>query len=179
MTRTVGTLAAVACGALVALAACGPQARPTGSGSEPALTTTPAVGFAPTSPVGSVPASIVGTTPPAGPPSPAGPPTPAGGKATAVPRGQIDTSHMAAPPGGVKAGGRQVTFQVGQSGCQHVTGQVAAQTAKAVTIDVVVTTNARSGQMCPMIVREVPVTVTLAAPLGDRTLTFEQVMRHG
>lgn len=178
MTRTVGTLAAVVCGALVALAACGSPAG-VGSGSGPAISvapTTPAVGFAPTSP-GGVPGNVVGSVPPATP-TVAVPPAPAGGQTSTVPRARIDTSHMAAPPGGVKTAGRQVMFQVGQSGCQHVTGQVAAQTAKAVTIDVVVTTNARSGQMCPMIVREVPVTVTLAAPLGGRTLLFQEVMRH-
>jgi hypothetical protein len=183
MTRTVPTLAAVACGVVVMLAACGPATSQTaGAGSGPTIS------VAAPSAVGSVPASIAGTPPPtAAPPAatttPGAPPVPvlptAPAGATAVPKGQVDTSHMNTPPVGVKAAGRQITFNVGQAGCQHVTGQVAAQTAKAVTVDVVTTNTSHAGQVCPMIVREVLVTVTLAAPLGDRTLVFGQVMRHG
>jgi hypothetical protein len=176
MTRTVGTLAVLACGALVTLAACGSPARSTAAGSGPTI------GVAAPSPVGSVPASIVGTPPPAAntpPPSLAQPPAPPGGPATAVPQSRIDTSHMTAPPAGVTAAARQVTFNVGQSGCQHVTGQVAAQTAKAVTVEVITTNTSRAGQVCPMIVREVPISVSLAAPLGGRVLVFQQVTRHG
>lgn len=173
MTRTVATLAAVACGVLVTLAACGSPAESAGTGSGPSI------GIAPSA-VGSVPPSIVngGTTFRPAPPSAVAPPAPAG-KATTVPSGQIDASHVTSPPSGVKAAGSQVTFNAGQAGCQQVTGQVAAQTAKAVTVDVVTTNTSHGGEVCPMIVRLVPVTVTLAAPLGDRTLVFQQVMRHG
>jgi hypothetical protein len=182
MTRTVATLAAVACGVLVTLAACGSPAESAGSGSGPTI------GVAAASAVGSVPGAVPATTPPTAappastpevivPPTPAQPP--AGGKATTVPGGQIDASHVTSPPSGVRAAGRQVTFNAGQAGCQQITGQVAAQTAKAVTVDVITTNTSHGGQVCPMIVRLVPVTVTLAAPLGDRTLVFQQVMRHG
>ncbi|HEX5114010.1 MAG TPA: hypothetical protein VFW65_02310 [Pseudonocardiaceae bacterium] len=180
MTRTVATLAAVACGVLVTLAACGSPAESAGSGSGPHI------GIAAPSAVGGVPPSAVGSgnqsfrpAPPVMTVVPPGQAAPPAGKATTVPSGQIDASHVTSPPGGVKAAGREVMFNAGQAGCQQITGQVAAQTAKAVTVDVVTTNTSHGGQVCPMIVRLVPVTVTLAAPLGDRTLVFQQVMRHG
>lgn len=186
MTRTVATLAAVACGVLVTLAACGSPAESAGSGSGPTL------GVVAPSPVGQVPVPAGVTDTPAFPPPPSSPtakdeipPTtarpvaPGGGKGTTVPKAQIDASHVNSPPSGVEAAGRQVTFNAGQAGCQQITGQVAAQTASSVTVNVITTNTSHGGQVCPMIVRLVPVTVTLAAPLGHRTLVFHQVMRHG
>ncbi|HEX3650661.1 MAG TPA: hypothetical protein VHV49_19730 [Pseudonocardiaceae bacterium] len=176
MRRTVGTLAAVACGALVALAACGSPAGTAGSGSGPTI------GVAAPTPVGQVPPAVsdIPTSPaPSSPPGTAQGGIPGAGKATDVPKAQVDTSHVRTPPVGVQAAGRKVMFSVGQAGCQDVSGQVTAQTATAVTVNVVTTTTNHAGEVCPMIVREVPVTVTLAAPLGSRTLVFGQVTRHG
>jgi hypothetical protein len=97
-----------------------------------------------------------------------------------VPPGQVHSGGMTTPPAGVQVtkDGKQVVFDVEQSGCQHITGQATSQTATSVAIQVVDTITSHGGQVCPMIVRQVPVTVALNAPLGNRTIVFSSVTKH-
>ncbi|HEY3747668.1 MAG TPA: hypothetical protein VGL80_00610 [Pseudonocardiaceae bacterium] len=169
--------------ALLTIAACGAQTVATGSGgpsiaisnpgtpaTPPAPTTTPVV----TAPM-TVPATGTATKPAVPPvlPVPKLPRVP-------VPPGQVHSGGMTTPPAGVQVtkDGKQVVFDVEQSGCQHITGQATSQTATSVAIQVVDTITSHGGQVCPMIVRQVPVTVALNAPLGNRTIVFSSVTKH-
>jgi hypothetical protein len=100
---------------------------------------------------------------------------------TNVPPGQISVVGLPAQqPTAVQTaeGGRILIFHEEQAGCEQVTAQVAGQNPSQVIINVTVTSSAGVGRMCPMIVRVVPVTATLAAPLGDRKVIFQQTLKH-
>jgi hypothetical protein len=167
--------------ALLTVAACGARTQATGSsGPSIAISTPGTSSAAPTSvtstPVVTAPMTVpvTGTKTPTVLPLPGLPRTP-------VPPGQVHSGGMAVPPAGVQVtkDGKQVVFDVEQSGCQHFTGQVTSQTASSVAIQVVDNITSHSGQACPMIVRQVPITVALAAPLGSRTIEFSSVTKHG
>jgi hypothetical protein len=99
----------------------------------------------------------------------------------AVPSNQIDVSAMPTEqPTAVQTaeGGRIVIFHAEQAGCQSVAAQVLSQSSTKVVVDMVVTSSAGAGKVCPMIVRVVPVTVSLTAPLGSRTLVFQETIKH-
>lgn len=100
---------------------------------------------------------------------------------TVVPAAEIDSRGMVNPPANVQvtADGRYIVFTAEQAGCQVITAQATTQTSTQVTI-VVTTTSTHTGtQMCPMIVRQVYVTVQLGAPLNGRTIVFQGVNGHG
>jgi hypothetical protein len=169
--RTRTALTAAGCFALLTLAACGSQA-----------TTSPATGTGPT--IAVAPPTSVPVDPPLTPvPLPTGQPvTPPGAAAKVVPAGQIDTSHLAANPPrtvGTTSDGKRVVFTVEQSGCQHIAGRAGTQTATSVTIQVITTTTTQGNQVCPMIVRDVPVSVALNAPLGSRMVVFVSIKHAG
>lgn len=157
MTRT-GKLIAAGCFVLATVAACGSQSVSTGGGTPaaslteaPSPTTTPPPVNTTTQPVPSQPRS-------------------------AVPAGQVEVRSGAAPHAvSVTQDGRFVVFDVAQSGCEHVTAALAGQSATAVTIEVRTTVVNHGGQLCPMIIREVPLTVPLSAPLAARHVVFEHV----
>jgi hypothetical protein len=164
-----GQLLVTACFVVLAAAACGTAGSATaGSGatlgtSSPAVTTT-----APPTPV---------VVPPAGGAGTSTLPVPAGGRVP-VPAGQLNTGGMNAPPQGVETTGNDVVFNAEESGCQVITAQATSQTATQVTIQVITTNTGRGNQMCPMIVRVVPVVAQLNAPLGSRKIVFQAVTRH-
>jgi hypothetical protein len=108
----------------------------------------------------------------------AGSATAGAGSPVPVPAGQLNTGTMNAPPLGVEAAGNDVMFNAEQSGCQVITAQTTTQTATQVTIQVITTNTSKGNQMCPMIVRVVPVVAQLSAPLGSRTIVFQAVTRH-
>lgn len=172
MTGTaVARLVAGGCLVLAAAAACGSPAATAGSGG-PVLTES-----TPPAPTSSVPTSSVPNQSAApGPHTPVRPvaplPTEPG---TAVPTSQLRAVGPARPPRGVEVSkdGRTVMFDAAQAGCQHVTAALVAQAGSAVTIRIRKVTTNSGGQLCPMIVREVPLAVRLAAPLGDREIVFE------
>jgi hypothetical protein len=121
------------------------------------------------------------------PPTPVPAPPAGGGHTTVpappagrvpVPAGQINTAGMNAPPQGVEVTGNDVVFNAEQSGCQVITAQATTQTATQVTIQVITTNTSKGNQMCPMIVRVVPVVAHLNAPLGSRTIVFQAVSKH-
>ncbi len=143
-----------------------PPASSSGSPTDPAHVSQPKGAVPP--PVGSVPFGGDGTVVPLPPYTP-------------VPSSQIRVVGTAAQqPAGVQTaeGGRMLIFHEEQAGCQQVTAQLAGQNANQVVIDVTVSSTATAGRMCPMIIRVVPVTVQLSAPLGSRTVVFQQTLKH-
>ncbi|MFD5831304.1 hypothetical protein [Lentzea sp. NPDC060358] len=69
--------------------------------------------------------------------------------------------------------GRDVeVFGVG-GGCKEARAEVTAQSAEVVQVTLVTITKQPPGTMCTQEVRQVPLTVRLAAPLGDRRLVLE------
>lgn len=69
--------------------------------------------------------------------------------------------------------GRDVeVFGMG-GGCKEARAEVTAQSAEVVQITLVTITKQSPGTMCTQEVRQVPLTVRLAAPLGDRRLVLE------
>jgi hypothetical protein len=180
-----GRVLATACFVVLAAAACGsPSSGSAGAGSAgatlgtsasqpPSTTTAPTT----TTTTPATPVPIVGQPPVNGTPSTVPvPPLPR----TPVPPGQIDSGGMANPPEGVQVtdNGLDVVFNAEQSGCQVITAQTTAQTATRVTIQVVTTSTSNGNQMCPMIVRMVPVVAQLGNPLASRTILFQGVTKH-
>ncbi len=185
--RTVAALVGMAALTL-AVAACGPEAASGSSGST--ASTAPATSTAPGSSTGPT------SAPPAPPPNAGVPVTSAPGSGTSapgqgtmvplppytqVPAGQISETGMSTEaPTAVQTaeGGRIVIFHAEQSGCQTVDAQVLGQSSTQVVIGLVINSSAGAGRVCPMIVRVVPVTATLSAPLGSRTLVFQETVKH-
>jgi hypothetical protein len=172
--RTVVVVAAACC-ALVGVAGC--QSGAAGGAVAPG----PTVGTATTTPPTTT-TTLTLSRPPLRTPQPTVPspdpqpptgvqPPPASG--TAVPHSQIHAVHMLTPPQTVATAGDDVVFVAQQSGCAQVSAKATAQTATSVTIVVLTTIITRGNEMCPMYVREVPIVVPLAAPLGDRELIFQ------
>jgi hypothetical protein len=165
-----GQLLVTACFVVLAAAACSTAGSATaGSGGATLGSTAPAVTstVVPPTPVLAPPAGGGHTTVPA-----------PGGARVPVPAGQINNGGMNAPPLGVEVTGNDVVFNAEQSGCQVITAQATTQTATQVTIQVITTNTSKGNQMCPMIVRVVPVVAHLNAPLVGRTIVFQAVTKH-
>lgn len=172
------------------IAACGPTAASSSGASgsistsataSPTTTTTPppTSSGSPKAPVASPPQGgtppVVGSVPQGGGTLVPLPPY------TPVPQSQIIVNGASPQqPSAVQTaeGGRVLIFHEEQAGCQQVTAQVIGQDANQVIVDVTVSSSAGAGRMCPMIVRVVPVTVALNAPLGSRKVVFNQLLRH-
>jgi hypothetical protein len=96
--------------------------------------------------------------------------------AVAVPAGQVDAVDLPA------SYSRQVWSQHGgtvlglvgdQGGCRSTTATLTSQTATEVTIRLAETATGGGGaHACPMYLMYKPITVTLAAPLGTRTVVL-------
>jgi hypothetical protein len=139
-------------GLLVLAAACGRPA-PTGAGPGGAGPTVPS------------PAPTSTTAPPAAAPPTTGAP---------VAAGRVDASAL--PPDErhdlwTAQDGRTVGMQEEQTGCTTLRMEVAEQSAQQVRLVLVSTT--ATHQMCPHYVRQVAVTATLDAPLGDRAVVLQ------
>ncbi|MBB4684829.1 hypothetical protein [Amycolatopsis jiangsuensis] len=97
---------------------------------------------------------------------------PAGDRAPAA--GQVDVSAL---PAGyprdvtLAEGGSTVVIQAEQAGCDHLSAAAAEQTSGQVVV-VVTLTRSSHGKKCPMHVKETPLPVRLAAPLGARKLVL-------
>jgi hypothetical protein len=107
-----------------------------------------------------------------------GPELPAG--STPVAGSQVDASGMTTDQPRlvwVTGNGSTIGFYAVQSGCETVTAKVAAQTSAKVTIQVVQLRSATKA--CPMYEVNKPMKVTLAQPLGHRTVVLQQVVEHG
>jgi hypothetical protein len=194
LTRKLAGSAALLTGVTVValtIAGCNPSASsssgPSGSVSTGASSTT-SVAPPPTSSSGS-PKNPVTSSQPQGANPPVGtvPGSPGGGTMvplppyTNVPASQVKVVGMAPQqPTAVQTaeGGRILIFHEEQAGCEKVTAQVAGQDANQVMVDVTRDSSGSAGRMCPMIVRVVPITAALSAPLGTRTVVFQQTLKH-
>lgn len=69
--------------------------------------------------------------------------------------------------------GRTVILQAEEGGCRRVAAHVGDQTPQQVVVLVSVIA-AKKGQMCPDYLKEVSIPLTLAEPLGTRTVVLRQ-----
>ncbi len=95
---------------------------------------------------------------------------------TPVPKEKVDTTSLSdtyRSEAYVFGDGRDVeVFGVG-GGCKEARAEVTAQSAEVVQITLVTITKQPPGTMCTQEIRQVPLTVRLTAPLGDRRLVLE------
>lgn len=175
-------LVALAVG-LCALAGCGSDDQPFGAGgpSSTAPSTSgsvspPASGLPPGS--ATLPSSTV--RPPGQSEVPSQPPqssaTPLPGSPTEVPPARVDGTVLPETyKSQVQVGSDGRTLMViGQAGgCKTASAEVTAEAADQVIITLVTTYYAPSGGVCTQEVRDVPLNVTLAAPLGERKIVLE------
>lgn len=130
-----------------------------------------------TSAPGSTGSSGANPTPPVQPPvsiseeKPVVPPN-----VTPVPKEKVITTSLSdlyRSEAYVFGDGRDVeVFGVG-GGCKEARAEVTAQSADLVQITLVTITKQPPGTMCTQEIRQVPLTVRLDAPLGDRRLVLE------
>ncbi|WP_372668255.1 hypothetical protein [Amycolatopsis kentuckyensis] len=69
--------------------------------------------------------------------------------------------------------GKTVILQAEEGGCRRVAAHVGDQTPQQVVVLVSVIA-AKKGQMCPDYIKEVSIPLTLAEPLGTRTVVLRQ-----
>ena len=95
---------------------------------------------------------------------------------TAVPKDKVDTTSLSdtyRTEAYVFNDGRDVeVFGVG-GGCKEARAEVTAQSADLVQITLVTITKQPPGTVCTQEIRQVPLTVRLDAPLGNRRLVLE------
>ena len=95
---------------------------------------------------------------------------------TPVPKDKVDATSLSdtyLDEAYVFGDGRDVeVFGVG-GGCKEARAEVAGQSAAVVQITLVTITKQPSGTVCTQEIRQVPLTVRLDAPLGDRRLVLE------
>ncbi|MFJ9778365.1 hypothetical protein ACIRSS_02210 [Amycolatopsis sp. NPDC101161] len=69
--------------------------------------------------------------------------------------------------------GKTLILQAEEGGCRHVSAHVGDQTPQQVVVLVAVSA-AKKGQMCPDYIKEITLPLTLAEPLGTRTVVLRQ-----
>ncbi|KZB84695.1 hypothetical protein [Amycolatopsis regifaucium] len=96
---------------------------------------------------------------------------------TRVPDKQLDASALPADyPREVHTsnGGTILNIRGQEGGCGHATAEAAQQDGTRVTINLT-ELKGQTGQMCTMDIRFPVISVTLAAPLGERTVVLKQM----
>ncbi|WP_370942796.1 hypothetical protein AB5J62_27415 [Amycolatopsis sp. cg5] len=89
-----------------------------------------------------------------------------------VPAPQIDTAALPPEyPKNVTTAGNDLLIKAEEGGCEKLRATVAEQNEQRVAVRLV-KLDTRPGEMCPMYIREVTLTVTLDQPLGQRTLVL-------
>lgn len=89
-----------------------------------------------------------------------------------VPAPQIDSAALPPEyPRNVTTAGNDLLIKVEEGGCEKIRATVIEQTGQRVTVRLV-KLDQRPGEMCPMYIREVTLTVTLEQPLAQRTLVL-------
>lgn len=162
MRRLGGTVLGAA--AVLLAVACGQQDE-VGFGGQPPTTTEPSPPPASTRPI-----------PPAPTPDPVNPAPPAGAQAVATPK--VDASSL--PEGypriaWTEGDGTAVgAYGVASGGCVEVRGELGEQNAQRVVLRLVEVTT--STGPCTMEIRYLPVTIKLAAPLGERTVVLQRMV---
>ncbi|SEF34626.1 hypothetical protein SAMN05421837_107485 [Amycolatopsis pretoriensis] len=153
---------------LLTLTACGAAntAAPAGSSTGPETPTTSASPVVPGSP-----------TPPPPPSQTVGRPTQGIAPGDdVIAESQVDARGL--PEGYPRSltrslDGKQVILQAEEGGCRRVAAHVGDQTPQQVVVLVSVIA-AKKGQMCPDYIKEVSIPLTLAEPLGTRTVVLRQ-----
>lgn len=69
--------------------------------------------------------------------------------------------------------GRSVILGAEEGGCRRISARLGDQTPAQVVVLITVT-SAQKGQMCPDYIKEISIPLTLAAPLGTRTVVLRQ-----
>lgn len=169
-------VAAVALAAVVTtgLAGCSSGTQSGAPGSSGSSRVAPTTG---TSAPGSTGSSGANPTAPVQPPvsiSEEKPVVPPG--VTPIPKEKVDTTTLSdtyRDEAYVFGDGRDVeVFGVG-GGCKEARAEVTGQSAEVVQITLVTITKQPPGTLCTQEIRQVPLTVRLDAPLGDRRLVLE------
>ncbi|MFD8499996.1 hypothetical protein [Amycolatopsis sp. NPDC059657] len=89
-----------------------------------------------------------------------------------VPTPQIDAAALPPEyPKNVTTAGNDLLIKAEEGGCEKLRATVIEQTEQRVAVRLV-KLDTRPGEMCPMYIREVTLTVTLDKPLGQRTLVL-------
>lgn len=158
----------------VGLAGCSSDTQSSAPGSSGSSNGTPTTG---TSAPGSTGSSGTNPTAPVQPPvsiseeKPVVPPN-----VTPIAKEKVDTTTLSdtyRDEAYVFGDGRDVeVFGVG-GGCKEARAEVTGQSAEVVQITLVTITKQPPGTVCTQEIRQVPLTVRLAAPLGDRRLVLE------
>jgi len=180
--RNAKVLVALAMG-LFALAGCGSDDQPFGAGGSSSTASSPSSSGSPSAsglPPGSATLPSSNVRPPGQSQVPSQPPqssaTPLPGGATDVPPARVDGTVLPETyKSQVQVGsdGKSLTV-IGQAGgCKTASAEVTAESADQVLITLVTTYYAPNGGVCTQEIRDVPLNVTLKAPLGDRRIVLE------
>lgn len=160
---------------IVAVSACGAQNQAVEPAAGPGSGTLSTVPLSPSAqPPSSAPAPPpVGET--ANPPGKPRQEVPEG--STRIPDKQLDASALPADyPREVYTsnGGTILNIRGQEGGCGHATAEAAQQDGDRVVINLT-ELKGQTGQMCTMDIRHPVISVTLAAPLGERTVVLKQM----
>lgn len=164
-------VAAVALAALLVGCSSGGQSGAPGTGSSSGSPTTGTSTPAPGSTAGTNPTAPVQPPVSISEEKPVVPPN-----VTPVPKEKVDATSLSETyrtEAYVFNDGRDVeVFGVG-GGCKEARAEVTGQSAEVVQITLITITKQQPGMVCTQEIRQVPLTVRLSAPLGDRRLVLE------
>ncbi|WP_410654680.1 hypothetical protein [Amycolatopsis sp. lyj-112] len=161
---------------VVAVSACGAQNQATEPAAGPGngdLSTVPS----PSVPPSSSPAPAPGNQPGSQPGVPGAPRQEVPEGSTKLPDKQLDAAALPADyPREVYTsnGGTILNIRGQEGGCGHATAEAAQQDGNRVTVNLT-ELKGQTGQMCTMDIRHPVISVTLAAPLGERTVVLKQM----
>lgn len=181
--RNAKVLVALAVG-LCALAGCGSDTQVFGAGGSSSATSPPSSGSTSPSasglPAGSATLPSSNVRPPGQSQVPSQPPqssaTPLPGGSTDVPPARVDGTVLPETyKSQVQVGSDDRTLMViGQAGgCKTASAEVTAESPDQVLITLVTTYYAPNGGVCTQEIRDVPLNVTLKAPLAERRIILE------
>lgn len=158
---------------VVAVSACGAQnqaAEPAAGPGSGTLSTVPPTSLA--APPSSAPSSA-----PSKPGVPSAPRQEVPEGSTKLPDKQLDASALPADyPREVYTsnGGTILNIRGQEGGCGHATAEATQQDGTRVTVNLT-ELKGQTGQMCTMDIRHPVISVSLAAPLGERTVVLKQM----
>ena len=162
---------------VVAVSACGAQNQAAEPAAGPGSGTLSTVPPSPTAPPSSSPAPAPGSKPGSQPGVPGAPRQEVPEGSTKLPDKQLDASALPADyPREVYTsnGGTILNIRGQEGGCGHATAEAAQQDGTRVTVNLT-ELKGQTGQMCTMDIRHPVISVTLSAPLGERTVVLKQM----
>ncbi len=158
---------------VVAVSACGAQNQAAEPAAGPGSGTLSTVPPSPTAPPSSSPTPAPGSQP--GIPGAPRQEVPEG--STKLPDKQLDAAALPADyPREVYTsnGGTILNIRGQEGGCGHATAEAAQQDGNRVTVNLT-ELKGQTGQMCTMDIRHPVISVSLSAPLGERTVVLKQM----